>query len=209
MKHIINIKGYWSLLEDHTFKDTDILDGAILMNQDGWFEGFTTDLKSQNESFVFGILDKSKKLVLYKFTNNKITPEFLLNGECVTTGFDGKFEVIGVIQPLYSGVCHIDAEYPILVDEEYKDRITKLQLKLEDYKKNEMNGACKVFYESFMRTHYQMEGIEPYTSQDVIEVIEDYYDVNNGNPKTTLSEVQRLLREKPITVDYKSEDLPF
>lgn len=206
MKHIINIRGYWSLLEDHTFKDTDILEGTILMNQDGWFEGFTTDLKSQNESFVFGILDRSKQLILYKFTDNKITPEFLLNGECVTTGFDGKFEVIGIIQPLYSGVCHIDAEYPILLDEEYKDRIAKLELKLEDYKKNKMNGACKVFYESFMRNYYQMEGIEPEDNQDVIE---EYYDINNGNIKSTLGEVQRLSREKPITTDYKSEDLPF
>ena len=72
-----------------------------------------------------------------------------------------------------------------------------------------MNRSCKVFYECFMKTHYQTEGINPEEYRNPEDAIEDYYEANNGDIEATKGEIMRLFREKPITTEYKLEELPF
>ena len=192
MKQIIDIKGYWSLVENHCFKDTDIIEGSIIVNPDGWFEGITKDLNKKTDSFVFGVLTEGKKIVLYKFTNNDISPHFYLSGECLVTGYDGKFEIIGVIQPLSSGVCHIDAIYP-----EYSNKyeaISNLEEKIKEYKKNIIGSICMILYDNFKMAHYRINGYYD-ESYDII----DDYNVANNQIDFTMEESMRLVREKKHT----------
>lgn len=203
MKQLINIKGYWSLLDNHTFKETDILEGSIIMNPDGWFEGLTTDLNSKSVSFVFGELSYNKKITLYKFTESKISPQFELVGECVVTGYDGKFEIIGVIQPLSCGVCHIDCKYPEVSEE--SDLFKQLEQDIEDYKTKHMDTICKTFYDSFISTHYKLE--DQYNAKS--NILEEYFSINNGNVERTKEAAMQLIREKPINTDGSMDDLPF
>lgn len=116
MARLIDIKGYWNQNDEYIFNDTDMWEGKLLLEDDGWFEGIVTDPYSQytGDRFIFGIYHPTKIIELFKVSPSIVSDPFVFRGRRDAKGYDGEFSIIGLLSEHKYGVSHLitqDVDY--------------------------------------------------------------------------------------------------
>lgn len=150
MTKLVDIKGYWDMANMYNFNDIDMWEGQFLLYDDGWFEGIVVDPNSfyAKDRFVFGMYYQEKSIELFKITPFNIRAPFVFRGIRNANGYDGSFDVIGLLGPKHCGNSHIITKTAELVRENITEEVEVLETKIEKYKSNIMNQASKKLYDN-------------------------------------------------------------
>ena len=136
MSKLFDIKGYFDSSYEYQFNDRDMWEGKILLEDDGWFEGVVKDVSSsyQEDRFVFGVYHPGKVIELFKWTPTSFSSPFVFHGNKSEVGYQGEFEVIGLMGSMPYGVSRITPEEVVLGNDEEQVEIDDVKRRIERYK---------------------------------------------------------------------------
>ena len=144
MSKLVDIKGYWNMSGGYDFNDTDMWEGKLLLEDDGWFEGIVNDPSSPytGDRFVFGIYHPAKIIELLKVSPSNVSDPFVFRGQRDAKGYDGDFSVLGFFGEQYCGVSHLitqhvdylkEKNYPEVVDRDTESEKAELAKRYQTY----------------------------------------------------------------------------
>lgn len=225
MSKLHDIKGYFDSSYEYQFNDRDMWEGKILVEDDGWFEGVVKDVSSSytEDRFVFGVYHPGKIIELFKWTPTSFSSPFVFHGNKEEVGYQGEFEVIGLMGSMPYGVCRITTEERVLGRDEEVVEIDDVKRRIEAYKVFFMDDAGKSFYDNSMAMRnvlcdnilrcYEGRG---YTEEEMVAIANQVGPINDRVIQATENEmtqlVKKLQRENPnffSAADADDDELPF
>lgn len=217
MAKLNDIKGYWTR-GDYNFNDKDMWEGKILLYEDGWFEGIVVDPHSSytEDRFIFGVYHPDKVIELFKLTPLTVSSPFVFHGSRDAKGYDGIFEVIGLLGATPYGVAHIITQDAEMVRGNVDDEINTLEARIQRYKDSIMDETCTEFYNNYVaiRKHFpeiilrNYEG-RGFTTEETQNMMEDLVPVNERTIQRTEEEVKKLVKQMPKDLFGEDDELPF
>jgi len=218
MSKLNDIKGYWDMSYGYNFNETDMWEGKILLEEDGWFEGIVVDPNSsyKEDRFIFGVYHPTKVIELFKFTPIDVSSPFVFHGKRDAKGYEGQFEAIGLFGSMPCGVSHIITQDAELNRGNVELEVKELQAKIKRYKESIMDEAGKSFYDNSIAMRNSMcqiilrnyEG-RGFTQDEGEKIMEECQPVNERVTKATSDEVKRLVKTMPKSSFLDDDDLPF
>lgn len=116
LMHLKDISGYW----EHSYNShCHLYKGTIMVQQDGWFEGFIKEQNLTTEKneigFVFGVYVPSKLIELFYCRG-----DFISRFRCENDAhnYRGTYSSIGPYMEIPGGECKITLESPTYSEEE-------------------------------------------------------------------------------------------
>lgn len=217
MAKLNDIKGYWTR-GDYNFNDKDMWEGKILLHEDGWFEGIVVDPHSSyaEDRFIFGVYHPDKVIELFKLTPLTVSSPFVFHGSRDAKGYDGVFEIIGLLGATPYGVSHIITQDAEMVRGNVDDEINTLEARIQRYKDSIMDETCTEFYNGYVaiRKHFpeiilrNYEG-RGFTTEETQNMMEDLAPVNERTIQRTEEEVKKLVKQMPKDLFGEDDVLPF
>lgn len=217
MTKLNDIKGYWTR-GDYNFNDINMWKGQILLYDDGWFEGVVVDPYSSytEDRLIFGVYHPNKVIELFKLTPLNISSPFVFHGNRAAKGYDGKFEIIGILGSTPYGVSHIITQDVEMVRGNVDDEISALESRIQRYKDTIMDETCTEFYNGYVaiRKHFpeiilrNYEGRE-FTTKETQNIMEDIAPVNERTIQRTEEEVKKIVNQMSKDLFDEDDDLPF
>ena len=225
MSKLFDIKGYFDSSYSYQFNDRDMWEGKILLDDDGWFEGVVKDVSSsyQEDRFVFGVYHPGKVIELFKWTPTSFSSPFVFHGNKSEVGYQGEFEVIGLMGSMPYGVSRITPEEVVLDKDEEQVEIDDVKRRIERYKVLLMDESGRSFYDNSMAMRnvlcdnilrcYEGRG---YTEEEMAAIANQVGPINDRVIQATETEmtqlVKKLQRENPnffSDADADDDELPF
>lgn len=225
MSKLFDIKGYFDSSYEYQFNDRDMWEGKILLEDDGWFEGVVKDVSSsyQEDRFVFGVYHPGKVIELFKWTPTSFSSPFVFHGNKSEVGYQGEFEVIGLMGSMPYGVSRITPEEVVLGKDEEQVEIDDVKRRIEAYKVFLMDESGRSFYDNSMAMRnvlcdnvlrcYEGRG---YTEEEMAAIANQVGPINDRVIQATGTEmtqlVKKLQRENPnffSDADADDDELPF
>lgn len=217
MAKLNDIKGYWTR-GDYNFNDKDMWEGKILLHEDGWFEGIVVDPHSSytEDRFIFGVYHPDKVIELFKLTPLTVSSPFVFHGSRDAKGYDGVFEIIGLLGATPYGVSHIITQDAEMVRGNVDDEINTLEARIQRYKDSIMDETCTEFYNGYVaiRKHFpeiilrNYEG-RGFTTEETQNMMEDLALVNERTIQRTEEEVKKIVKQMPKDLFGEDDELPF
>lgn len=121
MGKLYDITGFWNMSYDYKFNTNDSWKGSIVLNDDGWFEGFVCNPNNPSEErLIIGVYIPDRGIEVIKIRLNKIENPIIYR--CISkNGYCGKYYIIGYMSEFFCGMTNI-----VLSDvEKNKDNNTK------------------------------------------------------------------------------------
>lgn len=225
MSKLFDIKGYFDSSYEYQFNDRDMWEGKILLEDDGWFEGVVKDVSSSytEDRFVFGVYHPGKVIELYKWTPTSFSSPFVFHGKKEEEGYQGEFEVIGLMGTMPYGVCRITTEEKVLSSDEEQVEIADVKRRIEAYKVFFMDDTGRSFYDNSMAMRnvlcdnvlrcYEGRG---YTEEEMVAIANQVGPINDRVIQATVDEayqfVKKVQRDNPnffSAADADDDELPF
>lgn len=225
MSKLHDIKGYYDSSYEYQFNDRNMWEGMILVEDDGWFEGVVKDVSSSytEDRFVFGVYHPGKVIDLYKWTPTSFSSPFVFHGKKEAEGYQGEFEVIGLMGTMPYGVSRIIPEELVLGSDEEQVEIDDVKRRIESYKVFFMDEVGKSFYDNSMAMRnvlcdnvlrcYEGRG---YTEEEMVAIANQVGPINDRVMQATMDEayqfVKKVQAENPnffSAADADDDELPF
>jgi len=213
MEKIHNIKGYWDATYTNSFNETNMWEGQIILEEDGWFEGIVRDPNSgyTQDRFVCGVYHPSKVIELYKFAPSSVSSPFVFHGKKEKNGYNGEFEIIGLLGPTPYGVCNINTEE---ITENLELQTAELKSRIQTYKDN-MEYETSEFYTNSIAMRNSLIQIilrnyegKTFTEEEAKRIMDECLPVNERIIKATEEEARQLVLTFPETL-FDDEDFLF
>ncbi len=218
MVKLKDIKGYWNMSYDYDFNDNDMWEGKILLEEDGWFEGIVVDPNSsyKEDRFIFGVYHPTKVIELFKFSPVDVSSPYVFYGNKNANGYDGQFEVIGLLGSMPCGVSHIVTQDAETVRESIDFEIDELKSRIQSYKDNIMDEVCKSFYDNSIAMRQSMCQIilrnfdgRGFNAEEYQQVMKECKPVNDRVMQATEEEARNLIKRMPKEFFEDDDDFPF
>lgn len=222
MSKLHDIKGYFDSSYSYQFNDRDMWEGKILVEDDGWFEGVVKDVSSSytEDRFIFGVYHPGKVIELFKWTPTSFSSPFVFHGKKSDEGYQGEFEVIGLLDTVPYGVSRITTEEKVLSSDEEKIEIDDVKRRIDRYKVFFMDDVGREFYDNSIAMRSSMceiilrgyEGRE-FTPEESDSIMSECGPVNDRVIEATCDVVKQYMK-KPGEVKIfdnldEDDDLPF
>ena len=218
MAKLMDIKCYWNVFDDHIFNDSNMWEGKIILNDDGWFEGIVFDKHASYTGgiFVFGVYHLGKVIHLFKLQPSNPEIPILFHGKKDKNGYNGEFRAIDIYEQSVYGVSRIITQSAEQVRDNTYQEMQKLYSSIEECKNNCIDIIGKLFYDSYLEVRNSLckivlkdyEGKE-FTDDEIQRFIEEYELDNEGVDKPTVEEVKVLANTMIDSTPNKKANLPF
>ena len=219
MAKLVDIKGYWNMTGGRMFIESDMWEGKILLEDDGWFEGIVHDPYSPytKDRFVFGIFHPTKIIELIKVSPANVSDPFVFRVQRTVNGYEGEFSVIGFFNERYCGASLINTahveylkeiNHPEVEERDIEKEKEELAERIANFKQN---NDYKELYENTigMRDNLSQYVLGKYNGVEwTEEEIESFLEpVSDQVREDTIDAAKKFVKEmKPIFFD--DDDLP-
>ena len=216
MSKLHDVKGYWDSSYTYDFNETNMWEGKILLEDDGWFEGIVVDPYSPytKDRFIFGVYHPTKVIELFKFTPSDVSDPFVFHGTKSDNGYSGMFEIIGLFGAHPYGVSNIITQD---TKENVETETEQLKSRIQNFKENILDEAGISFYDNSIAMRNSMcqiilrnyEG-RGFSNEETQQIMEEVTPVNQRVMEATEEAAKRLVKKMPTHIfDGDDDDLPF
>lgn len=213
MAKLMDIKGYWSMSYGPFFNESDMWEGKILLEEDGWFEGIVNDPDSSfvGDRLVFGIYYPTKVIELLKVSPASVSNPFIFRGKRDAKGYEGEFSVIKLFREHPYGACHIitqDVEY--LKESNYSEVSERnvesekeiLRKKISDFKEKdefeELYNNTLVMRKQIAEIILRNYNGKKFTAEETEQIMSDFQLMNEKVVAATIEEAKTLVKKREI-----------
>lgn len=168
MRELYDIKCMWNGCGEYLFNDTNALEGKLLKDSDGWFEGIigSKNSASKEDVLIFGFLYPDKVIKMYKISPNGACEPMIFNGIDEGNGYEGPSSIISFASQEPIGVSRIiTSRQEIKDEEEIKRRIDECLRKTKSKHlydsqysmRKQISKKILISYESYMENQKKLK----------------------------------------------------